>query len=421
MLGALKDAVWGVPTLAALFAFSFYFTARTGFFRPRALKGILRDTLLSLGKKGHSGISPVAAVTTALGGTVGVGSIVGVGYAISVGGVGSIFWMWVCSFFGMGLKYAEVFVALKGRSLENGGVSGGAPYRLREMGYKRLATLFCILCVAASFGTGNLTQVGAISGFLSDMGVSTNLRAAVCVATIAFAVFGGRKRIADINAVIVPVSCAIYIAACVFILGVNSAEILSSLCRIFREAFGVSAVGGGFSGAMLSAVVREGFARSLFSNEAGMGSSPLAHATSAFGQPQSQAKWGIFEIFFDTFVVSTLTALCLVSSGSEAVADMFFTVFGSVGGYIFGVLAAVLAFASVISWCYYAECCISFMLPNSKRAFSVYRAAFSLAAAFGVLMSDRAIWDVADILNALMLMPNLFLLFKCRKEIERME
>jgi AGCS family alanine or glycine:cation symporter len=421
LLSALKEAVWGIPTLATLTVFSLYFTKKTAFYRISAIKGIIKDTLLSLGKEKHSGVSPIAAVATALGGTVGVGSIVGVGYAISVGGAGSVFWMWVCSFLGMGLKYSEVFVALKGRRLKNGSVSGGAPYRLREMGYEKLAIAFCVLCIAASFGTGNLTQVGAISGFLCDMGVSAVLRTVICVFIIALAVFGGRKRIAGINAVIIPVSCAVYISACIFILAVNFSAVIPSLGRIFREAFGFSAIGGGFSGAMLSYVIREGFARSLFSNEAGMGSSPLAHATSAFGSPQSQAKWGIFEIFFDTFIVSTLTAVCLLSSGSGSPADMFFSVFGSIGGYIYGALTAILAFASVISWCYYAECCISFMLPDSKAVFFVYRAAFSLAAVAGVFMSDRVIWDIADILNAFMLMPNLFLLFKCRKEIERME
>lgn len=421
LLSELKEAIWGIPTLAVLTFFSCYFTKKTAFYRPKALKGIFRDTLFSLGKGRHSGISPVAAIATALGGTVGVGSIVGVGYAISVGGAGSIFWMWVCSFLGMGIKYAEVFVALKGRNLKNGSVFGGAPYRLREMGYHKLAAVFCILCVAASFGTGNLTQVGAISDFMSDMGASSIFRTVLCVFIIAIAVFGGRKRIAGINAVIIPVSCAVYIIACVLILIINSSSVIPSLARILREAFGFSAIGGGVSGAMLTRVIREGFARSLFSNEAGMGSSPLAHATSSFGLPQRQAKWGIFEIFFDTFIVSTLTALCLLSSGNESPDDMFFSVFGNIGGYIFGALAAVLAFASVISWCYYAECCISFLLPNSKFALLIYRAVFSFTAVAGVLMSDGAIWDIADILNALMLMPNLFLLFKCRKEIERME
>ena len=201
---------------------------------------------------------------------------------------------------------------------------------------------------------------------------------------------------------------------------INLPSVLPSLSRIFREAFGISAVSGGFSGAMLTHVIREGFARSLFSNEAGMGSSPLAHATSSFGLPQVQAKWGIFEIFFDTFIVSTLTALCLLSSDSVSPEAMFFSAFGVVGGYIFGALAAVLAFASVISWCYYGECCIAYMFKSPKIPSIVYRVIFAAVTLLGGFISNTALWDIADILNALMMFPNLFLLFKCRNEIERM-
>lgn len=421
MLSAIKDAVWSLPTLAVLTVFSVYFTKRSAFYRWSALKGIMRDTVFSLGKGRGEGISQLSAVATALGGTVGVGSIVGVGYAISVGGAGSIFWMWVCSFFGMGLKYAEVLVALNGRSVKGKSVVGGAPYRLRDMGYKRLAWLFCVLCIAASFGTGNLTQVGALGAFLENTGANSLVRGIICAALIFIAVFGGRERIAKINAVIVPVSCFIYILACVVALISNASGIIPSFGLVFKGAFGFSAVSGGISGALISQVIREGFARSLFSNEAGMGSSPLAHATSYCASPQKQAKWGIFEIFFDTFIVSTLTALCLLSSKSETPFAMFTSLFGDIGVYAFGGLSAVFAFASIISWCYYAECCIAFMLGKQRLVQSVYRVAFALAAIPGVLLSEEALWDIADILNALMLMPNLFLLFKCRKEIERME
>lgn len=419
ILSALKGIVWGVPTLALLLVFGVYFTLKCKFYRPNAVIGTVRDIVFSLTRHKKGGISSFSAVATALGGTVGVGSIVGVGYALAVGGAGSIFWMWVCSFFGMGLKYAEVKVALGGRRSVNGAVLGGAPFRLSELGCKRLAVLFCLLCVAASFGTGNLTQVGAMASFLSGAGMPDFLSALLCASIVALAVFGGRERIAGINTVIVPVACAVYLASCAVILAVNSKGILPAFGSILREAFGFSAVSGGFSGALLAHTVREGFARSLFSNEAGMGSSPLAHATADTESPIIQAKWGIFEIFFDTFVVSTLTALCLLSSGSASPYEMFAFFFGKTGTYLFGALAAVFAFASVISWCYYAECCISFMLPKSKSAFTLYRVLFSVTAFAGVYVSGDAVWEIADILNALMMFPNLFLLYKCRNEIER--
>jgi len=398
-----------------------YFTKKSAFYRPKTILKICNDTLGSLKKRNNDGISPFKAVATALGGTVGVGSIIGVGYGIAVGGAGSIFWMWVCSFFGMGLKYAEVAVALNRRQHIDGKPIGGAQVRLKGLGYTKTSAVFCLFCVAASFGTGNLTQVGSMSSFFASVGLSKTVCAIICFAVISFAVFGGRERIADINAFIVPSASGIYLFACVFLLIINFQNIIPSFECIFREAFGISAISGGFSGALLSHTIREGFARSMFSNEAGMGSSPLAHATVEHSSPDVQAKWGIFEIFFDTFVVSTITALCLLSSGFTAPNDMFVSAFGRFGGLAFLLLTAVFAFASVISWCYYAECCLAFLFKKSKRVTKIYRAVFSAVSCFGVFLSGGTVWVISDILNALMMFPNLFLLFKCRKEIERID
>lgn len=405
--------------MSLLIVFGIYFTLKSGFYFPTAIKKTVKDTLFSLKAGKKDGISPFAAVATALGGTVGIGSIVGVSYALSVGGAGSIFWMWVCSFFGMGLKYAEVKIALNKRTVTPEGSLGGAPFRLKGLGFKKLAVIFCICCVLTSFGTGNLTQTGTISSFLDFLGVPKIFCALICCAVIAFAVFGGRKRIANINSFIIPAASAVYLLVCVCIIILNRAGIGYAFSEIFKNAFGISAVTGGFSGALLAHVLREGFVRSMFSNEAGMGSSPLAHAT-AEGNVNVQAEWGIFEIFFDTFVVSTLTAVCLLCGGFDDVMIMFRHTFGDIGIWLFGILSAVFAFASVISWCYYAECCISFISPKSNIPSIIYRVFFSLSAILGTYISGELIWEISDILNALMMFPNLFLLFKCRKEIERM-
>ncbi len=399
--------------------FGIYFTAKSGFYRPRALLSTLKDTLLSLTKKKNGGISSFSAVATALGGTVGVGSIVGVGYGITVGGAGSIFWMWVCSFFGMGLKYAEVKIALTDRVRVGNNFLGGAPFRLRSLGNRRLAVVFCLFCVLASFGTGNLTQVGSISGFLGEVGVPRAASGLLCAGLISLAVFGGRERIAGVNTVIVPLASGIYIIVCVAMLYIFRDGIVGAFSLIFREAFGLTSVVGGVSGAVISRALREGFVRSMFSNEAGMGSSPLAHATAEVSDPTVQAKWGIFEIFFDSFVVSTLTALCLLSGGFGSADELFRVSLGSVGFWGFGALIAVFAFASVLSWCYYSECCIDFLFPNGKRALTVYRVMFVLASFLGVFLSGDTVWEISDILNVFMMFPNLVLLFKCRNEIER--
>lgn len=367
----------------------------------------------SLKAQPQNGISPLSAVTTALGGTVGIGSIVGVGYAISVGGAGSIFWMWVCSFFGMGLKYAEIKIALnrkRGR--------GGAPFRLKDLGYKKTAVAFCVLCILASFGTGNLTQTGAIAAFLKSQGASTGISAFLCLLLIAFAVLGDKRRIAKINLILVPLASSVYLLACLCIIIINRGGIGYALTRIFKEAFGISPVLGGFSAAMLLGVIREGFARSLFSNEAGMGSSPLAHGN--VGDDKGiQAQWGLFEIFFDSFLVSTLTALCILSSETNDITRVFAFAFGKTGVWLMGALLSVFAFASVISWCYYGSCCLEFLFPSSEKVKSLYKLLFSASAMAGAVISRGVIWELADILNGLMLCPNLFLLYKCRNEIER--
>ncbi len=416
----IKDTVWGIPTLVLLSVAGIYFTVKTRFFFLRAVFKTVKDTLGSLFKRhGSEGISPISAVATALGGTVGVGSIVGVGYGISVGGAGSIFWMWVCSFFGMGLKYAEVRISLNKRERINGNFIGGAPFRLRGLGYKGLASIFAVCCVAASFGTGNITQIGTVSSFLSDEGVPKTVCAVLCFFVVALAVFGGRKRIASLNTFAVPTASMVYIAACAAVLVINIDMLPTALLSIFKNAFGFSAVTGGFSGALLSVVLREGFVRSMFSNEAGMGSSPLAHASSAEIDPDVQAEWGIFEIFFDTFVVSTLTAFALISSDTFDPFVMFEGMFGITGKWLFLVLASVFALASVLSWCFYAEIAVDYLFPKGKYAKNIYRAVFSLVTLVGAFVTGSLLWELADILNAFMMFPNLFLLYKCRKEIGR--
>ncbi len=402
-----------------LLVLGLYFTYKSGFYRFSAIKKTFSNTLGSLKPQKGGGISSFGAVATALGGTVGVGSIMGIGYGIAVGGAGSVFWMWICSFFGMGLKYAEVRIALNKRSLCNGELLGGAPFRLGDLGYKKTAVLFSIICLLASFGTGNLTQIGAISEIFQKSDISQWKVGMLSVLLVGIAVFGGRKRIAAFNTFLVPVASVLYLTACLAILVINKEHIPKAFSDILSQAFGFSAVTGGFSGALIAHTVREGFARSLFSNEAGMGSSPLAHATANVENSEIQAQWGIFEVFFDMFIVSTITALCILSCGENNPMVIFQLNFGKWGGILFVALSVIFVFASVISWCYYSECCLSYLFPKKKLPKTVYRILFALTAYFGVSVGRSIVWDLADILNALMMFPNLFLLLKCRKEIER--
>ncbi len=414
-LETLREALWSFPLIALLTVSGGYFTVRTGFFQLHPLR-LCHSTVGSLFLKKEGRKAMLASVATALGGTVGVGSITGVAYGISVGGAGSIFWMWVSGFTGMALKYAEVYLAVAHRKrMANGGYTGGAPYALTDAGHKKLGVLFAGLCIFASFGVGNLAQIGALTQAAGTLDIPAPVCGGFCAALLAVAVFGGRERIGKLNTVLVPVASALYLGATVWILLSHLPAIPGAFMRILQEAFGFRAAFGGISGSLLALSLREGFARGVFSNEAGVGSSPLAHASSGESDPQRQGEWGAFEILADTFLVSTLTALALLCVGREQVTELFSGAFGSSGSLLFTMLMAVFAFASILSWCYYSEVCLAFLsLPHGEL---IYRLLSVAASFFGAFISLKALWAAADILNALMILPNLFLLFLQRKEV----
>lgn len=415
LLESVRSVLWSFPMIALLLVSGGYFTGRTRLFQLHPLR-ICKNTVGTLFQKKEGRGSLLASVATALGGTVGVGSITGVALGIAVGGAGSIFWMWISGFFGMALKYAEVYLAvLHRKQTENGTYVGGAPFALTDAGFKWLGTLFALLCVFASFGVGNLAQIGALTEAAGEIGISAPLCGGICALFLAFAIFGGRARIGKLNAVLVPAASFLYIGMTLWILITHLSAVPSALGRIFREAFGIQAAIGGISGSMLSLAMREGFARGVFSNEAGVGSSPLAHAASGEGDPKKQGEWGAFEILADTFAVSTLTALALLCTENNSMTAMFADCFGSSGVRLFTLLMAVFAFASILSWCYYSEVCLLFLqIPHSQ---AWYRILTVSAAFLGACVSMTALWALADILNALMILPNLFLLFLQRKEV----
>lgn len=417
ILRGFREILWGFPLIALLTVSGGYFTLRTGFFQLRLFR-MCRNTVGGLFARKEGRRALLASVSTALGGTVGVGSITGVAYGIAVGGAGSVFWMWVSGLFGMALKYAEVYLAVLHRKrLPDGSYTGGAPYGLADAGFRRLGVLFALLCVFASFGVGNLAQIGALAEAAGALDVSAPVCGAVCAGLLAFALFGGRKRIGKLNTALVPAASVLYLLAVLWILVCRLPVLPAAFGRIFLEAFGIRAAFGGVTGSLLSHALREGFARGVFSNEAGVGSSPLAHASSGESDPQKQGEWGAFEVFADTFLVSTLTALALLAAGGEEfrMASLFGRLFGTGGIVLFTVLASVFAFSSILSWCYYSEVCLAFLaIPHGE---TVYRLLSVCAAFFGAFVPLHSLWAAADVLNALMILPNLFLLFLQRKEV----
>lgn len=419
IIEAVKNIVWGMPTIGLILSVGVYFTVKSGWFPIRGVREIMRGTVGSLGSAGkNTGVSPFMAVATAIGGTVGVGSIIGVSYAIAAGGAGSLFWMWLSGFFGMMIKYAEVYITLNHRVKTKNGYAGGAMYCLKELGHKRLAVLFCIFCLGASVGAGNLAQTNSVAVIMSGIGFPPIATAALLAFFFAVIIFGGQKKIAGASAVIVPLVSLIYLFSAMYIILLHRNGLPQAFERIFKEAFGIKAAAGGISGAMISQAVKVGFARGVFSNEAGMGSSPIAHTAAEDATPHTQGMWGIVEIFFDTFVVTTLTGILLLCAGTEDIGTLFAQCFGKVGRPLLAVLLAVFAYASMISWCFYSEGCILF-LTDKKIFLTLYRVLSVAAAFFGAIASVQIIWDIADIFNGLMILPNMFLLFLRRNEITK--
>lgn len=415
LLFRLRDFLWGLPIVSLLIVSGGYFTVATKFFQFRPIH-LLKRTIGSIKKNTPDKKKMIASVSTALGGTVGVGSITGVTLGISVGGAGSVFWMWVSGLTGMALKYAEVYLAVKHRKkLEDGNYAGGAPYALADCGHPFLGILFAVFTIFASFGVGNLTQINALSECAKTIGVSKHVFCFLCAALMAIVVFGGQDRIGTVSTFLIPPAAILYITAVLWIVLLNLDRIPYAFFRILTEAFGIRPVVGGISGMMISQSMREGFARGVFSNEAGVGSSPLAHASSGEGDPTAQGLWGSFEILVDTFLISTLTALALLSTGQNSAPELFRMQFGTIGVMLFAVLMTFFAFSSILSWCYYADVCLTFLkIPYCK---TVYRICSVLTAFIGAYASTTLFWCLADILNAMMMLPNLFLLFLRRKDV----
>ncbi len=392
------------PCVILLTLFGIYFTFKSRALQIRGIKQLISN---------NKNKEALSAFATALGGTVGVGSITGIGYAIGEGGLGSIFWMWLSSFLGMGIKYAETYIAVKHRR----GPIGGAMVVLREAGYARLGIAFAILALIASLGGGNSAQSGAMSEAFSRIGVSSVWVAVLSGILLVAVIFGGKERIAKVNSYLVPLATVLYVLGTLFILLKTGEKIPETFSMIFKEAFGIKQMGCGISAYMLTRALRVGTVRGVFSHEAGMGSSPIAHASANGVDSFNQGLLGIAEIYVDTFIVGTLTALCLVCNNTNSVPLLFLKHFGKGGGVLFAIFMGVFAFAAVLSWCFYSESCIAFLFGRKSCVSTMYKILAVAAFSLGCVAPINLSWKAADILNCLMAYPNLFLLFIKRKEI----
>ena len=446
-VNAINDAVnsfaWGPVMLLLLVGTGIYLTVRTHWLQVSRFGFIMRNTFGSLfraggEKKDHgANLSPFQAVTTALAGTVGTGNIAGVTGAIFVGGPGAVFWMWFAAFFGMVTKYAEIVLAMKYRQTdENGRHYGGPMYYIQNgLGsrWKWLAVLFALLGGLACFGIGNISQSSEIAGSLLSLFGLPRLFSGILIAVIVgVVVIGGVKRIGTVTSYLVPFMSVIYVAAGIILIVMRITMIPATIARIISCAFSFQAVEGGFMGVMIMNAMKQGFARGVFSNEAGLGSAPMAHAASSTEEPVEQAMWGVFEVFIDTIIICSITAFAVLlsgvleadgglsaysSKGAAAVAAFNSILPGVIGGKIIQLSLIFFALSTILGWSYYGECCWRYVTGGNQFFDRVFKIVFVLMCIVGATGNGTLMWDISDTLNGLMAIPNLIALLLLSKVV----
>ena len=436
---AVNGFVWGPVMLVLLVGTGGYLSIAVGFIQFTKIGYWWKNTIGKIFKKGEAGdgeITPLQAVSTALASTVGTGNIAGVTGAIILGGPGAVFWMWLSALFGMVTKFSEVTLAVKYRERnEKGDWCGGPMYYIKNgLGpkWKWLGTVFAVLGAIAAFGIGNIAQVNSIADSVKSVAIAFNEDAAnkemliclitgICVAIfVALVLLGGVKRIGQVTEKLVPGMAVIYIVCALIVVFANVSAVPGVFASIFKGAFNPAAVTGGAAGMSIKLAMTKGVGRGVFSNEAGLGSAPIAHAAAHCDGPVEQGIYGIFEVFMDTIVICTLTALTIIISGvdvtfgvkpgSALITAAFGTVFNGTFSSVFIAVALTLfAYSTILGWSLYGSRCVQYLL--GLRAAKVYQFVFIIMIVVGSVSSLDFVWNIADTLNGLMAIPNFIALF----------
>lgn len=416
----LDKIVWGWGMIVLLLGTHIFLTIRTGFIQRKTItKGIPLSVTKEEGADGE--VSQFQALATALASTIGTGNIIGVGTAIALGGPGAVLWCWLTGVFGMATKYSESLIAVKYRvKTEDGRMQGGAMYALeRGLNMKWLGMLFAVFAGFASFGIGCATQVNAIAEVCNtNLGIPRWVIGVVVAVLTAFVIFGGLKSIARVCEKLVPFMAAFYVLGCIVILCMNYDYILPAVATICRLAFTKGAAAGGLVGGGIRYAIQYGVARGLFSNESGMGSAPIAAAAAKTKNPVRQALVSSTGTFWDTVVVCLMTGLVLVTTimknpaiNADEISDggiLTTLAFGQIpyiGPFILIVGIVCFAFSTILGWAYYGERCVEYFA--GRKGLIPYRVLYILVALIAPVIALDLVWLIADILNALMAIPNL--------------
>lgn len=434
---AVNDFVWGVPAMICIIGVGLLLSIRTGFLQIREFPYMLRVTIGRMFHKKEAregAMTPFQAVCTALAATVGTGNIAGVAGAIAIGGPGAVFWMWISAFLGMCTKFSEVTLAVYYREKnEKGDYTGGPMYYMKNglgKNFMWLASIYSALGILTVFGTGNATQVNtitaAVNSALLNYGVigegmkgTVNLGIGILITAVVLLVLvGGIRRIGMVTERLVPFMAVLYVVLGLGVMLLNAGKVPGVFAMIVQSAFSPAAFTGGIVGSMFTSMKR-GVSRGIFSNEAGLGTGSIAHATADTKAAVQQGYWGIFEVFADTIVICTLTAMVILCSGVEigygaaAGAELTISGFTRVYGSWVSVFTAVamccFAFSTIIGWGLYGTRCCEFLFGSQyNKAFMIV---YSLMAIVGATMDLGLLWSIADTFNGLMAIPNLIALF----------
>ena len=446
-LSTVDNLVWGVPLMVLILAGGLLLTVRLGLLQvrklPLALKWMIKNEEEAEGARGE--ITSFAALCTALSATIGTGNIVGVATAVGAGGPGALFWMIVAAFFGMATKYSEGLLAVKYRVVAEDGHSLGGPFYYIERGmgakWKWLAKLFAFFGVCVGlFGIGTFSQVNGIASavngffdpnnqhsvkilpFLGEYSWSVVIASLILAFCVAAVLIGGVKRIASVSQIIVPFMAIIYVVFVIILVICNITEVPAAIVTIVKAAFNPRAVTGGVVGSMIVAM-QKGVARGIFSNEAGLGSAPIAAAAAQTKEPVRQGLVSMTGTFIDTIVICTLTGLSIVLTGAwqvEGLEGVQVTTYAfqnglpfpaEVSSFILMLCLVFFAFTTILGWDYYSERCLEYLSGGNMKHVKVYRWIYILAVFIGPYMTVSAVWTIADIFNGLMAIPNMIALF----------
>lgn len=418
-LNWLSGILWGPYMITLLVGTGIFLTFKLGFVQFRyfttAFKELVGKIFTPSQGKGEGEIKSFQALATALSSCIGVGNIVGIASAIGVGGPGAIFWMWVSAIFGMATKFSEITLSMKYREKDENGVWRGGPMYVLKNGLncKWAGVFFALITAFVGLISCNMVQSNSVASALSVYGVKPVVTGAILAVLTFIVIFGGVKRLSKVTSIITPIMGLIYIMGALVVICCNYQQIIPTFKLIFTSAFSGQAAFGGFVGATLKEALRFGVARGIFSNEAGIGSSPMIHATATVDHPCRQGLYGIMEVFIDTIVVCTITALVILmsgawTSGAEGAAmtnQAFASGLGNLGGVVVSICVTLFAFSTLLGWSWYGETAIEFIFGT--KAIIHYRILWVVCAFVGALFQFNSLMLLADTVNGLMAIPNL--------------